>query len=148
MKEYETEQFKKGLQESLDGKGTIIFTYTNSQKETKLRRVDVEKIEDTFKGFTFRGVDRSADDEHRCFRLDRVVSYYYVDNYKKPYIISVKTTGYWIDEYEVEAESEEQAREEYFNNGGYQLNDNPIGIKDYEHEIESVRPDFIEEDWD
>ena len=148
MKEYETEQFKKGLQESLDGKGTIIFTYTNSQKETKLRRVDVEKIEDTFKGFTFRGVDRSADDEHRCLRLDRVVSYYYVDNYKKPYIISVKTTGYWIDEYEVEAESEEQAREEYFNNGGYQLNDNPIGIKDYEHEIESIRPDFIDEDWD
>ena len=148
MKEYETEQFKKGLQESLDGKGTIIFTYTNSQKETKLRRVDVEKIEDTFKGFTFRGIDKEADDEHRCFRLDRVVSYYYVDNYKKPYIISVKTTGYWIDEYEVEAESEEQAREEYFNNGGYQLNDNPIGIKDYEHEIESIRPDFIDEDWD
>ena len=108
----------------------------------------VEKIDDTFKGFTFRGVDRSADDEHRCFRLDRVVSYYYLDKYKKPYIVVVKTFGYWLDEYEVEAESEELAEEEYFENGGYKLNDDPMAFKDYEHEITSVRPDFIEEDWD
>ena len=150
MEKLYIEQFKRGLQKSLDGKGDIVFDYTNSADETKLRKVTVEKIDDTFKGFTFRGIDKSVTthNKYRQFILDRVSFYHYLDTYTKPYIISVKTTGYWIDEYEVLAEDEEQARERYNNGGGYQLNDSPMAVEEWDFEIESVRPDFIEEDWD
>ena len=151
MDKREREHMRRGLLESFEGKGTIMFKYTNSNKESKIRRVEDDTLPDEHilvDNFVFKGTDKTADSKVRAFRFDRVESYYGVEPYKKPYIVSIKRIGYWIDEYEVEAESEELAIEEYYNVGGCLINDSPLYLKEYESEIESVKPDFIEEDWD
>ena len=68
---------------------------------------------------------------------------------KRPYIVRVRVIGEWWDEYEVQAENSSDAwdlwNEEELSE---KLNDDPIGLDALEWEVEDVKPDFYEDDYD
>ena len=68
---------------------------------------------------------------------------------KLPYIVRVRVIGEWWEEYEVQAENSSEAwnlwNEEELSE---KLNDEPIGLDALEWEVEDVKPDFYEDDYD
>ena len=68
---------------------------------------------------------------------------------KRPYIVRVRVIGEWWEEYEVQAENSSEAwnlwNEEELSE---KLNDEPIGLDALEWEVEDVKPDFYEDDYD
>ena len=64
----------------------------------------------------------------------------------KPYVVRVRTLGEWWDEYEVQAENSSDAWDNW--SDGDKINDNPIGLDGLEFEVDDVKPDFYEDDYD
>ena len=64
----------------------------------------------------------------------------------RPYIVRVRTIGEWWDEYEVEAEDEDDAWINW--SDGDKINDYPIAPEGLEFEVDDVKPDFYEDDYD
>jgi len=64
----------------------------------------------------------------------------------RPYVVRVRTLGEWWDEYEVQAENSSDAWDNW--SDGDKINDNPIGLDGLEFEVDDVKPDFYEDDYD
>ena len=64
----------------------------------------------------------------------------------KPYIVRVRVLGEWWEEYEVQAENSSDAWDNWHD--GDKLDDDPIGLDALEWEVEGVKPDFYEEDYE
>jgi len=64
----------------------------------------------------------------------------------KPYTVRLSVQGRWWEEYEVEAVDEDEARDNW--NDGYQNNNNPIDPKAYEWEVEEVKANFFDDEYD
>ena len=64
----------------------------------------------------------------------------------KPYIVRVRVLGEWWEEYEVQAENSSDAWDNW--SDGDKINDNPIGLDALEWEVDDVKPDFYEEDYE
>ena len=65
---------------------------------------------------------------------------------KRPYIVTVRVIGEWWDKYEVEAENSSEAWDIW--SDGEKINDNPIAPDGLEFEVDGVKPDFYEDDYD
>jgi len=64
----------------------------------------------------------------------------------RPYIVTIRTIGEWWDEYEVEAVDEDEACDIW--RDGEKINDNPIAPDGLEFEVDKVKPDFYEDEYD
>ena len=64
----------------------------------------------------------------------------------KPYIVRVRVLGEWWEEYEVEAVDEDEAWDNW--SDGEKINDNPIAPDGLEFEVDDVKPDFYEDDYE
>ena len=64
----------------------------------------------------------------------------------KPYIVRVRVIGEWWEEYEVQAENSSDAWDNW--SDGDKINDDPIGLDGLEFEVDDVKPDFYEDDYD
>ena len=64
----------------------------------------------------------------------------------RPQIVRVRVIGEWWEEYEVQAENSSDAWDNWHD--GDKLDDDPIGLDALEWEVEDVKPNFYEEDYD
>ena len=64
----------------------------------------------------------------------------------KPYTVRVRVQGTWWEEYEVEAENSSDAWDNWMD--GYQNNNNPIDPKAYDWEVEEVKANFFDDEYD
>ena len=64
---------------------------------------------------------------------------------KRPYIVKIRGIGEWWEEYEVEAENSSEAWDIW--SDGEKINDNPIAPDGLEFEVENVKPDFYEDEY-
>ena len=64
----------------------------------------------------------------------------------RPYIVRVRVLYDGWEEYEVQAENSSDAWDNW--SDGYKINDNPIGLDALEWEVDDVKPDFYEEDYE
>ena len=64
----------------------------------------------------------------------------------KPYTVRVRVQGTWWEEYEVEAENSSDAWDNW--SDGDKINDDPIGLDGLEFEVDDVKPDFYEDDYE
>ena len=64
----------------------------------------------------------------------------------RPYIVRVRTIGEWWDKYEVEAVDEDEAWDIW--RDGEKINDNPIAPDGLKFEVDDVKPDFYEDEYD
>ena len=65
---------------------------------------------------------------------------------KRPYIVKIRVIGEWWDKYEVEAENSSDAWDNW--RDGEKINDNPIAPDGLEFEVDNVKPDFYEDEYD
>ena len=64
----------------------------------------------------------------------------------RPYLVRVRVIGEWWEEYEVEAETSSDAWDNWHD--GDKLDYDPIGLDALEWEVEDVKHNFYEEDYD
>ena len=65
---------------------------------------------------------------------------------KRLRLVKIRVIGEWWEEYEVEAENSSEAWDIW--SDGEKVNDNPIAPDGLDFEVDDVKPDFYEDEYD